>query len=444
MKVHLRMTGCRLNQSELEQMARQFEQQGHEITTDPVEAEWMVVNTCAVTQQATASSRKLIRELHRANSDSQITVTGCYAQIAPEEITVLPGVTQIVDNIGKDTLVEQLTGQPAEPFDFEPVSRTTREGRTRAFVKVQDGCDNACTFCITTVARGQGRSRDLAEIIAEVRYLHTAGYQEAVLTGVHLGSYGHDLGDPHGLARLVRAILNETDIPRVRLSSLEPWDLDEDFFKLWSNPRVCRHLHLPLQSGCDQTLRRMARHTNQENFRSLMKAARQAAPEMCITTDVIVGFPGETDIEFEQSTAFIEEMAFAGLHVFPYSKRAGTPAARMKHHVRDEIKKERSARLLQLSKTLENRYAQQFTGQIRPVLWEHIAGATEDGFINVGYTDNYIRVRTIHPRALTNSITPVELLAYDSQMQHMQVRPLLDKIYDHDDHVIDLMDIRTS
>jgi threonylcarbamoyladenosine tRNA methylthiotransferase MtaB len=439
MKVHLRMTGCRLNQSELEQMARQFEQQGHEITTNPAEAEWMVVNTCAVTQQATASSRKLIRELHRDNADAKITVTGCYAQIAPDEITVLPGVTRIIDNIGKDTLVEQLTGQPAEPFDFEPVSRTTREGRTRAFVKVQDGCDNACTFCITTVARGQGRSRDLNEIVAEIRYLHAAGYQEAVLTGVHLGSYGHDLDDlddHHHLSGLVRTLLNETDIPRVRLSSLEPWDLDEDFFELWHNPRVCRHLHLPLQSGSDQTLRRMARHTNQANFSALVEAARQAAPEMCITTDVIVGFPGETDAEFERSTAFIEEMAFSGLHVFPYSKRAGTPAARMKHHVRDEIKKERSARLLQLSRTLENRYAQQFTGQIRPVLWEHIAGATEDGFINVGYTDNYIRVRSIHPHTLTNSITPVELLAYNSQMQHMRVRPILD--------TIELIDTHTS
>jgi threonylcarbamoyladenosine tRNA methylthiotransferase MtaB len=443
MKIHLRMTGCRLNQSELEQMARQFEQQGHEITTDAAEAEWMVVNTCAVTQQATASSRKLIRELHRANVHAQITVTGCYAQIAPDEITVLPGVTRVIDNIGKDTLVEQLTGQPAEAFDFEPVSRDNREGRTRAFVKVQDGCDNACTFCITTVARGQGRSRDLDEIIAEIRYLHAVGYQEAVLTGVHLGSYGHDLGDRHGVSRLVRAILNETDIPRVRLSSLEPWDLSEDFFELWQNPRVCRHLHLPLQSGSDQTLRRMARHTNQVNFRALMSAARQAAPEMCITTDVIVGFPGETDDEFEQSAAFIEEMAFAGLHVFPYSKRAGTPASRMKHHVRDEIKKKRSAQLLTLSKTLENRYAEQFTGQTRPVLWEHIAGATEDGFINVGYTDNYIRVRSVHPRALTNSITPAELQHYDTVMQQMQVRPILNPIDDHVHEVVEMIDIQT-
>ncbi len=434
MKVHLKMTGCRLNQSELEQMARQFEQQGHEITTQAADADWVVVNTCAVTQQATASSRKLIRELHRANTDAQITVTGCYAQIAPDEITVLPGVTRIIDNIGKDTLVEQLTGQPAEAFDYEPVSRTTREGRTRAFIKVQDGCDNACTFCITTVARGEGRSRALDEVVAEIRYLHTLGYQEAVLTGVHLGSYGHDLGDRHGLSRLVQAILDETDIPRVRLSSLEPWDLDEDFFSLWYNPRLCRHLHLPLQSGADQTLRRMARHTNQANFRALMAAARSAAPEMCITTDVIVGFPGETDAEFEQSAAFIEEMAFASLHVFPYSRRTGTPAARMKHHVRDEVKKQRSARLLELSNTLEARYAQQFIGQTRDVLWEHIAGASEDGFINVGYTDNYIRVRCIHPRVLTNAMTPAELLHYDADMQQMHVQPFTDLIDVHSIH----------
>lgn len=425
MKIHLRMTGCRLNQSEIDLMTRQFEGQGHTITDDATQADWVVVNTCAVTQQATHSSRKLIRELHKANDAAQITVTGCYAHIAPDEIRVIPGVVRVIDNLGKDTLVEQLTGKPAERFDYEPVSRETRVGRTRAFVKVQDGCDNACTFCVTTIARGQGRSRVLHEIIDEIRYLHTMGYQEAVLTGVHLGSYGHDLDDQHGLLHLVQSILSETDIPRVRLSSLEPWDLSAEFFALWENPRLCRHLHLPLQSGSDSTLKRMRRHTDQASFRALMQAARGIVPEMCITTDVIVGFPGETDDEFRESAAFITEMDFARLHVFPYSKRPGTPAARMKNHIRDEIKKERSAQLLTLSNQLETRYGERFVGQTLNVLWEQVAGSTADGFVNVGYTDNYVRVHCIHPRPLTNHIIPAQMVQYDVAHAHMQVIPML-------------------
>src|SRR5690606_34387447 len=194
MRVHLRTLGCRLNQSEIDTMARQFQQQGHEVVDDPAQADRVVVNTCAVTNEATASSRKLVRELARANQQAEITVTGCYAQIAPEEIQVLPGVSRIVDNANKDRLVELMTGAPVEPFDREPFERENAVrgagGRTRAFVKVQDGCDDGCTFCVTTIARGAGRSRPQDEVIVEIRYLHDICYQEAVLTGVHLGSYG--------------------------------------------------------------------------------------------------------------------------------------------------------------------------------------------------------------------------------------------------------------
>jgi threonylcarbamoyladenosine tRNA methylthiotransferase MtaB len=413
MKVHLRTLGCRLNQSEIDSMARQFQQQGHEIVDDPALAEWFVVNTCAVTNEATASSRQMIRELGRANPNGQITVTGCYAQISPDEIRVLPHVARVVDNQAKERLVELTTGVPVQPFDHEPLERDQDArgalGRTRAFIKVQDGCDNACTFCVTTVARGAGRSRSLAEVVDEIRYLHAAGYQEAVLTGVHLGSYGHDLGDEQGLVRLVRTVLNDTDIPRLRLSSLEPWDLSPEFFDLWQNPRLCRHLHLPLQSGCDSTLKRMLRRTNQRQFRALVQAARERVPGVSITTDVIVGFPGETDEEFAISEDFIREMAFAGLHVFRYSKRPGTAAARMRGHVSDAVKKQRSTRLRALADEMERQYAAQFAGAVLDVLWEQITGATEDGFVNVGYTDNYIKVRGVHPRVLTNMITPARM-----------------------------------
>jgi threonylcarbamoyladenosine tRNA methylthiotransferase MtaB len=427
MKVHLRTLGCRLNQSEIDSMARQFRGQGHEIVDDPALADQVIVNTCAVTQDATRGSRHAIRDLNRSNTTAQITVTGCYAQISPDEIAVLPGVSRVVDNMMKDKLVETITGEPVQPYDIEPISRDNKlgaYGRTRAFVKVQDGCDNACTFCVTTIARGSGRSRPLDEIVSEIRYLHTIGYQEAVITGVQLGSYGHDLGVAEGLVSLVKTILAETDIPRLRLSSLEPWDLSADFFRLWENPRLCRHLHLPLQSGCDATLKRMLRRTNQQKYSVLIQSARQQVPDMRITTDIIVGFPGETDAEFAESEAFIQQMDFAGLHVFRYSKRPGTAAARMRGHLAEDIKKERSARLIAWSGEAENRYAQQFVGQTLPVLWEHVSGATEDGFMNVGYTDNYIRVRCVHPRLLTDHITLARMERYEAEQ--MQVIPVLD------------------
>lgn len=428
MKIHLRMTGCRLNQAELDAMGRQFEAQGHALTDQAADAEWHVVNTCAVTQAATSSSRKLVRELHKANPAAEISVTGCYAHLAPDELSGLPGVVRVIDNSGKDKLVEQITGQPAEAFDHEPIAREARIGRTRAFVKVQDGCDNACTFCITTVARGAGRSRTIAEVVDEIRYLLACGYQEAVLTGVHLGSFGHDRGETTGLETLVRCILNETDLPRLRLSSVEPWDLDVAFFRLWQDSRVCRHLHLPLQSGSDRTLKRMLRRTSQASFSALVDAARAVAPDMAITTDVIVGFPGETEIDFEESAAFIEEMDFAGLHVFPYSQRSGTPAARMKGHVRSEIKNERTSRLLAHHRAQSERFARRFRGEIRPVLWEHVAGATQDGFVNVGYTDNYLRVGCIHPRPLTGTITAAVLGDYNAGRAQVDVAPMLEPL----------------
>ncbi len=430
MKVYLRTIGCRLNQAEIDAMARQFRLQGHEIVEQAEHADHIVVNTCAVTQDAVRGGRQLIRQVNRANPQAEVSVTGCYAQISPDEIRVLPGVTRVIDNMGKDTLVEQITGQPPEPFDHEPIIRAAPNAvsRTRAFVKVQDGCDNACTFCVTTVARGAGRSRPMQDVVNEVRLLLAMGYREIVLTGVHLGSYGHDLGDPRGLIHLTRALLSDTDVPRLRLSSLEPWDLTDDFFGLWQDARLCPHLHLPLQSGCDATLKRMLRKTNQAQFSALMRAARERINDPCITTDVIVGFPGETDEEFVISERFIQEMDFAGLHVFRYSKRPGTAAARMRAHVHEEVKKDRSARLIALSDTLEQRYAERQCSKTAPVLWEQVAGANEKGFINVGYTHHYMRVTCIHPRPLTNLITPARLDTYDIEKHQLHVTPELDTV----------------
>ena len=415
MRVFLDTTGCRLNQSEIETLARQFQQAGHIVVTRPDEAELVVLNTCAVTREAARSSRNMIRRANRANAAAQIVATGCYAHLSPDVVGALPGVSQVVNNLDKDRLVPLLFqgGELGEPFEREPVAREVAGGalgRTRAFVKAQDGCDNRCTFCVTTIARGPGRSRATAEIVAEIQALGEAGYREAVLTGVHLGSYGHDRGDKDGLHGLVSAILADTDIPRLRLSSLEPWDLSPDFYGLWSNPRLCRHLHLPLQSGCDATLRRMARRTSQAAFRALVREARSQIPELALSTDIIAGFPGETDAEFETSLAFVREMEFMKLHVFRYSPRAGTAAARFNDQVPEEVKKERSARLLALSDEGARRFAEAFVGRALPVLWEQVAGATEAGLVNSGLTDNYLRVEMIAPEALTNTISCARLV----------------------------------
>ncbi|MCY4146718.1 MAG: tRNA (N(6)-L-threonylcarbamoyladenosine(37)-C(2))-methylthiotransferase MtaB, partial [Chloroflexi bacterium] len=420
---------CRLNQSEIETMARQFQQLGHEVVDNPEEADHFVLNSCAVTQEATKTSRKLIRDFHRANPQGETTVTGCYAEIAPGEMASLPGLRGIIGNQDKDQLVTQITGQPLEIYDSEPFERGRMPGglgRTRAFVKVQDGCDNACTFCVTTIARGAGRSRPLAEAVREVNALHESGCQEAVLTGVHLGSYGHDRGERQGLTKLVKALLRHTAMPRLRLSSLEPWDLSPEFFALWADRRLCRHLHLPLQSGCDATLRRMRRNTDQHRFRALVGAARAAIPDLRITTDVIVGFPGETDEEFAESERFVREMNFGGLHVFRYSSRPGTAASRMRGQISSAEKKQRSARLLSLSTTLERDFAATLLGSAQAVLWEQVIGATPAGFVLSGYTDNYMRAQTTHPRDLSNVITRFEPRQFIDGAIHGKVKAVVD------------------
>ena len=387
MKVYLDTIGCRLNQSEIESMARQFRAAGHEIVASADEADMAVVNTCTVTSQAAADSRGTIRRIARAGVD-EIIATGCWATLQPEKAAALPNVLRVVNNSQKETLVPETLNLPPESFDLEAIAREPLPGlrqRTRAFIKVQDGCDNHCTFCITTVARGEGRSRPLADVIADVQSALDGGTKEIVLTGVHLGSWGQEWGKH--LRELVKAILRETDTPRLRLSSLEPWDLDVDFFQLWEDERLCQHLHLPLQSGCDATLRRMARKTTAASFRDLVAAARQIMPDAAITTDVIAGFPGETDDEFAESLDFIKEMNFAGGHAFTYSPRPGTAAMRLAGQIRPEVRKERNAILRDVFEEGAKAYRQKFPraenvrlmGIDGAVEWSGLANEWADG-----------------------------------------------------------------
>lgn len=419
MKIYLDTIGCRLNQAEIEHYARQFRAAGHELVAEAAQADLAVVNTCTVTAAAASDSRQKIRQAARAGA-GEIVATGCWASLQPGEASSLPGVSRVVPNLEKDSLVPSLLGLKVEAFELEPVERLPLPGarlRTRAFIKVQDGCDNRCTFCITTLARGASRSRPLAEILADIRAaLHAveggeAAAQEIVLTGVHLGSWGQDFASPAHLAGLIRAILDELPVARLRLSSLEPWDLDERFFDLWKDPRLCRHLHLPLQSGSATTLRRMARKTTPAAFTALVSAARSAIPDLAITTDLIVGFPGETEAEFAESLAYVRQVGFAGGHVFPYSARPGTAAARMPGQVKNALRKQRSSLLRAVLDESAAAYQAAFIGQVLPVLWESATGLGPQGWQVSGLTDNYLRVRALAPRRLWNQITPVRLSA---------------------------------
>jgi threonylcarbamoyladenosine tRNA methylthiotransferase MtaB len=341
-------------------------------------------------------------------------VTGCWSTLNPARAKSLPSVSQVVPNHEKDRLVPDLLQIPPETFELEPVEREPIPGarlRTRAFIKVQDGCDNRCTFCITTIARGSGRSRSIPEILADLHSALDGNSQEIVLTGVHLGSWGQDLSPTSHLRHLVQAILENTGVPRLRLSSLEPWDLDESFFALWEDPRLCRHLHLPLQSGSAATLRRMARKTTPQSFASLVAATRSVVPDMAITTDVIVGFPSESEAQFSESLDFVSRMNFAGGHVFTYSARPGTAAARMPDQVPYPLRKERNATMRAIFSASASAYQAHFLGRTLPVLWETATSIGPEGWHLSGLTDNYLRVSAQAPRKLWNRITPVHLTA---------------------------------
>lgn len=412
MKIFLDTVGCRLNQSEIEAMSRQFRAAGHQIVSGAGEADLVVVNTCTVTSQAASDSRQKVRQAVRLGAQ-QVVLTGCWSTLEPEQALALPNVHTIVPNDRKDTLVKDLLGIPDLDFDLEPLSRQPLPGvhkRTRAFTKVQDGCDNRCTFCITTLARGNGISRSIPEVMQDIQAAQLGGAREIVLTGVHLGSWGKDLkGRKVKLSDLIRAILDQTDIPRLRLSSLEPWDIHDEFFNLWQNPRLCRHLHLPLQSGSASVLRRMARKVTPQSYADLLEAARGAIPGIAITTDLIAGFPGETGEEFEETLQFVNEMQFSGGHVFTYSARAGTAAAEMPDQVPHAVRKHRNAALRQLIAGSARVYARSYIGQDLKVLWETSNQLVDGSWLLGGLADNYLHIQAIADQSRWNCIDRVFL-----------------------------------
>lgn len=427
MQIHLKTLGCRLNEAELETWAQAFQRAGHQITRELEQADIAIVNSCAVTQDAVRKSKQLIRRMHRDNPNAKLVVSGCYATLNEEEAAQLLGVDLIVGNQDKNQLVEKtmeslnMDTMPAMSTEPGEVSLFSR-GRQRAFVKVQDGCRYRCTFCIVTVARGEENSRSLQEVIDEINTLHQQGINEVIITGVHLGGYGSDIGSD--LSELISAILEHTEIPRLRMGSLEPWELPENFFELFENPRLMPHLHLPLQSGADSVLRRMARRCKTEEFSQIVAQARSKIPFFNITTDIIVGFPGETEQEWRESFDYIRNTGFGHIHIFTYSRREGTKAATLPDQVPNAIKKARSRQLHDSAEQMKQDFAAENLGQTFPILWEGQRVKLESGKERVfGYTPNYLRVacEVDDGAALENQITPAELLTVEDEFIRVRI-----------------------
>jgi threonylcarbamoyladenosine tRNA methylthiotransferase MtaB len=413
MKIHLKALGCRLNEAELEKWSQDFSAAGHTISNDGSDADIVVLNTCSVTQGAGKKSRKLLNRLHRENPTAKLIASGCHATLSPEELATSVGVDLIVPNQEKDQLAQQvlerfsdgsmpeLATEPGETSLFQ-------RGRQRAFIKIQDGCRYRCTFCIVTIARGNERSRTEADIIDEINRLHTQGIKEIVLTGVHVGGYGSDTHT--SLYQLVTAILQKTDIPRIRFASVEPWDLHEDFFTLFEQKRVMPHMHLPLQSGADSVLRRMSRRCRTADFATLVQQARDSVPNFNITSDIIVGFPGETEAEWQTTMEYVESIGFGHLHIFSYSPRQGTKAARLANPIATTIKKQRHQAMYQLGERMKKATLATQLNQHCEVLWEKGKQLGELHHYS-GYTPNFLKVETqvASHIILENTITTTHL-----------------------------------
>ncbi len=405
MKVYFDSVGCRLNQAEIELMAAQLRAAGYGIAESVEDADLVIINSCAVTAAAASDSRQKVRQAYRAGAP-EIILTGCLATLEPGAAMELPGITKVITNDEKAKIPSLLSGLP-EIYDLEPIVRKPLPGihkRTRAFIKAQDGCNNYCTYCITRIARGPSVSIDQKIIADEIRAAEAGGAHEAVLTGVNLGAWGRDLPEKRNLAWLVRYLLNETSIERIRLSSTEPWDLDEEFFTLWQDKRMCRHLHLPLQSGSAGVLHRMVRNTTPEKFCSLVETARRMISGLAVTTDIIVGFPGETEKEFEESLEFVKKIGFAGGHVFRFSAREGTAAARLPGRLHGSITIERSKRMRSVLEEDAQRFARNFIGKELAVLWETSQQESNGRWLLHGLSDNYLQFQSTSTEDRSNCI----------------------------------------
>ncbi len=413
--------GCKLNQAESDSIGRSFSQAGCQVVDPKGSADIYVLNTCSVTHVAEGKARRWLRSAHRRNPQASIIATGCYSSRAKEELEGLEGVSLVVGNQDKDRLAEivEISGL-LEKYGSLPISTGTTNPfasplhRTRAAVKIQDGCNQFCAFCVVPLTRGRESNLPMDDVIELVRSKVEEGYKEVVLTGPQIGSYGlypptaearkdYDSYDGR-LHRLIERVLGETEIERLRISSIQPQDLTDSLLRTWEDPRLCRHVHMALQSGSDAVLQRMRRRYRSPQYREAVERLREAVPGIAITTDVIVGFPQETDKEFDEGYQFCLEMGFAGMHVFPYSPRPGTSAAEMQSGLPESDKKYRLDRMLALAHDSASRFRRSFIGQKFGVLWEDQEQIAERSMWS-GLTDNYIRVYSDDERLSTNQIT---------------------------------------
>lgn len=397
--------GCKVNHYETEAIWQLFKDEGYERKDFDHQADVYVINTCTVTNTGDKKSRQVIRRAVRQNPDAVICVTGCYAQTSPAEIMAIPGVDIVVGTQDRSKMLGYIEQYRAERKPINAVRNIMKNrvyeeldvpyftDRTRASLKIQEGCNNFCTFCIIPWARGLMRSRDPKEVINQAQQLVDAGYLEIVLTGIHTGGYGQDLKD-YNLAQLLRDLEAQVKgLRRLRISSIEASQLTDEVLQVLKESKVIvNHLHIPIQSGSDTVLKRMRRKYTMEFFGERLDRLKEVLPDLAITSDVIVGFPGETEEEFMETYNFIAKHQFAELHVFPFSKRTGTPAARMEDQVDEEVKNERVHRLLTLNNQLAKEYASRFDGELLEVIPEDITSEGEHAGMLVGHTANYLKV----------------------------------------------------
>ncbi|WP_055107410.1 tRNA (N(6)-L-threonylcarbamoyladenosine(37)-C(2))-methylthiotransferase MtaB [Paenibacillus ihumii] len=413
--------GCKVNFYDTEAIWQLFKNEGYEQVDFEQTADVYLINTCTVTNTGDKKSRQIIRRAIRRNPEAIIAVTGCYAQTSPAEILDIPGVDLVIGTQDRDKIMP-LIGQLQEqrqPInavrnimktrDFEELDVPDFADRTRAFLKIQEGCNNFCTFCIIPWSRGLSRSRDPQSVVNQAKQLVAAGYKEIVLTGIHTGGYGDDL-ENYRLSDLLWELDKVEGLERVRISSIEASQIDEKMLEvLKGSSKMCRHFHIPLQAGSNEVLKRMRRKYTIEEFEHKIKMIRAFMPDVAITTDIIVGFPGETDELFREGFEAIKRIGFSEMHVFPYSKRTGTPAARMEDQVDEEVKHARVHELIDLSETMQLAYAQKFVGQVLDVIPEKDEKGLSGEGCATGFSDNYLQIRFAAPGDLTGKVCRVKL-----------------------------------
>ena len=408
--------GCKVNLYDTEAMAELFTEKGYEVVDFEEYADVYLINTCTVTNLGDKKSRQMIRRAKRINPNSVVVATGCYAQVASEEVAKIEGINIVIGTKNRSEIVETVENYVAEngvvnnvsdimgEKEFEPLQISRLTNRTRAYIKIQEGCNRYCTYCIIPYARGPIRSRKPEEVVEEVKKLAENGFKEVVLTGIHVASYGLDLGNIT-LADIIEKVHSVDGIERIRFSSMEPLAIDNEFVARMSKlPKVCDHYHLSLQSGCNRTLKRMNRKYNAEQYAEACERLRNAFPNVAITTDIIVGFPDETEEDFKESLAFAERMKLDKIHTFPYSPKKGTPAAKMKNQISGDVKSQRSKEMIALSDKMNIDFLNNNIGKTVPVLFEDM----ENGFWH-GHTTNYIKVLAKSDENLNNKIVDVKL-----------------------------------